>query len=626
MADDGFGANVQFEDDGHSTPAQTPGGVVERDEDPSPPQRGNTGQLLEKAPPQLGLTSTEGHQRHVSISEPDDSQNDSGKQHHFGASTFSFESQLIISTASALGGSNNNYNASAASIVPALSGTHIMRDVSPAPSRDSRMLSSSQGDNGFGQSVNSTSASPSFAGAEYVSFRSGPTTAGAAAMSRRSASGAGGLTGSHSVSSMSGVFVRDAGGHDDDDDDGAPQRNALSGGSDGQLQHDSGNKMKTKILPQQMLNADELEDELNAELMHVAESRATRCELFKLNIQRVPQELRQFDWLTELYLAENKIAVLGDTIFVTMQKLEVLDLTENRLQIVPRSCFQLKSLKRLLLDHNRIYCIPDEIDPHPDPPFGLPQLVEVGLEWNNLAKFPTNLMKWAPRIEKMFLSENPGISQLPSPQYLDLYRGTCQTLIRLDNRPMLLAAAASSKVYQKESGVVELVWNKIYPDRVLDFLYLGSMRTAQCVEVYQDMDIGYVLTAARNLDVVLGPGMKHLTLPFDDLPGADIAHFFDSSFRFIDEAVAAKRGILIHCFAGLSRSVAMTMGFLMRKYRIGADDALALIRQSRPSAHPNDGFINRLREYGRELGITSEESAQVRVELEKANRDARAGL
>jgi protein-tyrosine phosphatase len=404
------------------------------------------------------------------------------------------------------------------------------------------------------------------------------------------------------------------GGHDDDDDERrngeTPPPSSTAGGSDKDLN-------KKKFLPQPTTSAGEIEEELQSELLRCVTEQMASCNLSRLQIQRIPQEIRCFSWLRELLLGDNNISILPDTIFLQMQSLEVLDLMENKLVTVPRSIFQLRSLRRVLLDHNKIANLPDDIDPDPVERFGLPELIEVGLEWNALQEFPVNFLIYAPKLERMFLSENPGIAALPRPAIIEERRRKIQ--IRLDNRPMLLQAAQSNSVYFPSAGKVSLEWNKIYPDRVLDFLYLGSMRTAQCVEVYQDLDIGYVLTAARNLDVVLGPGMKHLTLPFDDLPGEDISHFFETSFKFINEAVANKKGILIHCFAGLSRSVAMTMGYLMKKYRITADDALALVRQSRPPAHPNDGFVMRLREYSNELGIDAEESKKVKAELEKIN-------
>ena len=148
------------------------------------------------------------------------------------------------------------------------------------------------------------------------------------------------------------------------------------------------------------------------------------------------------------------------------------------------------------------------------------------------------------------------------------------------------------------ASYLEITWNKIYPDKVLDFLYLGSLRTAQCPEVYQDLDIGFILTAGRHLQVKIGESMEQLELGIDDLPGEDMKPFFKEAFDFIERARAAKRGILIHCFAGMSRSVTFTAAYLMHMmYPMTRDEALHLIRQSRPAAKPNDGFMRGLLEW-----------------------------
>jgi protein-tyrosine phosphatase len=648
--DDGFGATYDVDDnDGTSTPtpAATPGREVDHDHDHDdhndPPAHNVTTGHFSRQSTSNGMASS-------SASGPD-TRSSVGGGMLSGGSTSNLQACISVDGPDApvshphalkrhgTGGHHNKSNGSgifsndlsvsAATALPSIPSAGYLNPRGDDTQHRNPSVSLLSVDTGFGQQVASSANSPAFGGSA-VSFRSS-VGGGGGGGGRRSLGGS-------ALSNVSGIFVA-GGGNDDDDDDNQSLRSGglgRHGSGASPLTAKDANKTKTKTLPQQEQNDDDLAEELDAELLHVAEEQALCCNLAKLKIQRVPQELRTFCWLKELLLGENKIALLPDTIFANMQGLEVLDLMENRLTTVPRSCFQLRSLRRLLLDHNNIYCIPDEIDPDPRERFELPELLEIGLDWNNLQRFPTNLLRYAPNVEKMFLSENPGISQLPPPAALEPRRQAMLhssrtgapkklLLVRLDNRPMLMQAAASNPVYQgkdnEAEAVMSLEWNKIYPDRVLDFLYLGSMRTAQCVEVYNDLDIGYVLTAARNLEVVLGPGMKHLTLPFDDLPGEDISHFFDVSFKFIEEAVSAKRGILIHCFAGASRSVAMTMMYLMRKHRISADDALALIKQRRPAAHPNEGFVARLRRYTEELGITAEASAKVRLELEKTNRD-----
>lgn len=52
--------------------------------------------------------------------------------------------------------------------------------------------------------------------------------------------------------------------------------------------------------------------------------------------------------------------------------------------------------------------------------------------------------------------------------------------------------------------------------------------------------------------------------------------------------------ILVHCYAGISRSVACVCYYLIRSKKINFWESLKLIRESRIQAHPNEGFIDQL--------------------------------
>jgi hypothetical protein len=53
-----------------------------------------------------------------------------------------------------------------------------------------------------------------------------------------------------------------------------------------------------------------------------------------------------------------------------------------------------------------------------------------------------------------------------------------------------------------------------------------------------------------------------------DTPEADLSTHFTACFGFIAEALAAGGGVLIHCFAGRSRSVTVLTAFLMRQQHL----------------------------------------------------------
>ena len=240
-------------------------------------------------------------------------------------------------------------------------------------------------------------------------------------------------------------------------------------------------------------------------------------------------------------------------------------------------------------------------------PLILPKIKRVGLAYNDLKQFPTELLHYAgPDLGELVLSSNPDLFTSSQPSLADFERcrvnnKAYKLTLAVDNRPRFVT------VMEREGWLSRLPWltvewEKIYPDKVLDFLFLGSLRTAQTPQVYEDLNIGFILTAGRDLEVVVSPGMKQLEIAVDDLPGENMIPLFEQCFAFIDEAKRARKGVLIHCFAGLSRSVTITAAYLMKTmYPMTRDEAMILIRQSRKAAMPNRGFMENLLTYEKQL-------------------------
>lgn len=58
---------------------------------------------------------------------------------------------------------------------------------------------------------------------------------------------------------------------------------------------------------------------------------------------------------------------------------------------------------------------------------------------------------------------------------------------------------------------------------------------------------------------------------------------------------------MVHCQAGVSRSVSLVMAYLIRKYRIGYEEAFTMVKKRRPVANPNKGFTKQLRRFADEV-------------------------
>jgi protein-tyrosine phosphatase len=69
-----------------------------------------------------------------------------------------------------------------------------------------------------------------------------------------------------------------------------------------------------------------------------------------------------------------------------------------------------------------------------------------------------------------------------------------------------------------------------------------------------------------------------------------IVRRFDAAAAQLDAWIREGKRVLVHCFAGVSRSVTAAIWYLMRYQGLSWDDALALIREQRTVANPNIRF------------------------------------
>ncbi|KAB0391117.1 hypothetical protein E2I00_012955, partial [Balaenoptera physalus] len=72
---------------------------------------------------------------------------------------------------------------------------------------------------------------------------------------------------------------------------------------------------------------------------------------------------------------------------------------------------------------------------------------------------------------------------------------------------------------------------------------------------------------------------------------------FKESIQFIHECRLRGEGCLVHCLAGVSRSVTLVVAYIMTVTDFGWEDALRTVRAGRSCANPNLGFQRQLQEF-----------------------------
>lgn len=82
-----------------------------------------------------------------------------------------------------------------------------------------------------------------------------------------------------------------------------------------------------------------------------------------------------------------------------------------------------------------------------------------------------------------------------------------------------------------------------------------------------------------------------------DTPDQNLSQYFSVCNDFIHAARIRDGNVLIHCLAGMSRSVTVAVAYIMSVTPLTWKEALKVVRTGRAVANPNLGFQNQLQEF-----------------------------
>ena len=68
-------------------------------------------------------------------------------------------------------------------------------------------------------------------------------------------------------------------------------------------------------------------------------------------------------------------------------------------------------------------------------------------------------------------------------------------------------------------------------------------------------------------------------------------------FFFTDEARVRDCGVLVHCYAGVSRSATVTVAYIMKHLKMPLNEAYQFVKNKRPVISPNLNFMGHLLNY-----------------------------
>uniref|UniRef100_A0A1A8FUZ2 protein-tyrosine-phosphatase n=1 Tax=Nothobranchius korthausae TaxID=1143690 RepID=A0A1A8FUZ2_9TELE len=143
---------------------------------------------------------------------------------------------------------------------------------------------------------------------------------------------------------------------------------------------------------------------------------------------------------------------------------------------------------------------------------------------------------------------------------------------------------------------------------ILPGLYLGAES-----DVTQDrlasLGISYVLSVSRcSPQPSFLPGSRFLRIPIDDSLRDELLPWIPQALHFIDAAVSSGASVLVHCAAGISRSPALAVAYIMFHLDLDLDRAYRFVKERRPSISPNFNFLGQLQHFQKTLNQRSAHS------------------
>ena len=168
----------------------------------------------------------------------------------------------------------------------------------------------------------------------------------------------------------------------------------------------------------------------------------------------------------------------------------------------------------------------------------------------------------------------------------------------------------------------------LFTDPTKPLLLLFGFIAIGCIDIASDISklvhegITNVLNCYQKLEDVdeevkkkYKPVISLLCLPFLDSNGANLIAQLPAAFDFIEQTKKNNGKILVHCYAGISRSVSIVMAYLIwvnyKEYKT-IDDVFVHVKSIRVEADPNFSFSGQLKVF---LGLKKENPEIALTEL-----------
>ena len=134
-------------------------------------------------------------------------------------------------------------------------------------------------------------------------------------------------------------------------------------------------------------------------------------------------------------------------------------------------------------------------------------------------------------------------------------------------------------------------------DVINEWIILGNEDCARDKCFLNTNNITHVLICAEGCEMFYESEYKYKCIYIDDAPNQNILQYFKDAFDFINDAIALKGKVYIHCVMGISRSASFVIGYLMYVNKLTYNEAYMYVKSKRNIISPNSGFVKQLKQF-----------------------------
>jgi protein-tyrosine phosphatase len=133
--------------------------------------------------------------------------------------------------------------------------------------------------------------------------------------------------------------------------------------------------------------------------------------------------------------------------------------------------------------------------------------------------------------------------------------------------------------------------------KIINKLYISNAEFVNNIKNIKKLRISHIVCILNNIElkeIQKHDGIKYLFICAKDKSSEYLYLHFKNAANFIEEAIQNGFSVLVHCFAGISRSPTIVAAYLIIKQKMSVTNALSCILLSRKCIQPNNGFMRQL--------------------------------